>query len=72
MGTGVVLSYAIYLNFTQMGKVPYDILLVQLLIIFTVVFAAAIICTIIPARNASRMPPARQCGISNKFIRELP
>jgi ABC-type lipoprotein release transport system permease subunit len=55
-----------------MGKVPYDILLVQLLIIFTVVFAAAIICTIIPARNASRMPPARQCGISNKFIRELP
>lgn len=56
--TGIALSYAIYLNFTQMGKVPYNIPLIQLLIIFTVVFAAAIICTIIPARNASRMPPA--------------
>ena len=58
LGTGIVLSYAIYLNFTQMGKVPYNIPLMQLLIIFAMVFAAAIICTIVPARNASRMPPA--------------
>ena len=58
LGTGIVLSYAIYLNFTQMGKVPYNIPLIQLLIIFAIVFAAAIICTIVPARNASRMPPA--------------
>ncbi|HXY88197.1 MAG TPA: FtsX-like permease family protein [Candidatus Acidoferrales bacterium] len=58
LGTGIVLSYAIYLNFTQMGKVSYNIPLMQLLIIFTIIFAAAIICTIVPARNASRMPPA--------------
>jgi len=58
LATGIVLSYAIYLNYTQMGKVPYNIPLIQLLIIFSVVFTAAIICTIIPARNASRMPPA--------------
>ena len=58
LGTGIVLSYAVYLTYTQMGKVPYNIPSVQLLIIFAVVFAAAIICTMIPARNASRMPPA--------------
>jgi putative ABC transport system permease protein len=58
LGTGIVLSYAIYLSYTQMGKVPYNVPLIQLLIIFVVVFAAAIICTIIPARNASKMPPA--------------
>ena len=58
LATGVVLSYAIYLSFTQMGKVQYSIPFVQLVLIFILVFVAAIICIIVPARNASRMPPA--------------
>jgi putative ABC transport system permease protein len=58
LATGVVLSYAVYLSFTQMGKVQYSIPLAQIVLIFILVFAAAILCIIVPARNASKMPPA--------------
>ncbi len=58
LATGVVLSYAVHLSFTQMGKVPYSIPVVQIALIFILVFAAAILCIIVPARNASKMPPA--------------
>jgi len=58
LGTGVALSYAIYLSFTQMAKVPFTIPVAQLSIVFAVVYAAAIVCSIVPARNASKIPPA--------------
>jgi putative ABC transport system permease protein len=58
LGTGVALSYAIYLSFTQISKVPFTIPIVQLATVLAVVYVAAIICTIVPARNASKIPPA--------------
>ncbi len=58
LGTGVALSYAIYLSFTQMAKVPFTIPVVQLVTVFAVVYIAAIVCTIVPAHNASKIPPA--------------
>ncbi len=58
LGTGIAQSYAIYLSFTQMKKIPFTIPTVQLAIIFAVVYVAAIVCTVVPARNASKIPPA--------------
>jgi putative ABC transport system permease protein len=58
LSTGLAFSGAIYLSLNQSVKAPFTIPIAQLALVFVSVYLAAILCTIIPARNASRVSPA--------------
>jgi putative ABC transport system permease protein len=57
LSTGLAFSGAIYLSLNQSVKAPFTVPIAQLALVFVAVYLAAIICTIIPARNASRVSP---------------
>ncbi|MGZ7130218.1 MAG: ABC transporter permease [Halobacteriota archaeon] len=54
---GVASSYAAYLSISQPMN-PFTIPVTLLVAIYAIIFAAAIICTIGPARAAATLPPA--------------
>ncbi|MGZ4933484.1 MAG: ABC transporter permease [Halobacteriota archaeon] len=58
VGTGVVLTYGIYLSFSQKETYQFTVPWMQLGAILVAVFVAAIVCIAIPARNAAKIPPA--------------
>ena len=58
VGTGIVLTYGIYLSFAQKDSYQFTVPWVQLVVILLAVFTAAIVCITIPARNAAKIPPA--------------
>lgn len=58
LSTGLAVSGAIYLSLNQSVKAPFTIPIPELALVFAAVYLAAIVCTIIPARNASRISPA--------------
>jgi putative ABC transport system permease protein len=58
LATGLAVSGAIYLSLNQSVKAPFTIPIAQLALVFAAVYLAAIICTIIPVRNASKISPA--------------
>ena len=58
LSTGLAVSGAIYLSLSQSMKAPFTIPIPQLALVFAAVYLAAVVCTIIPARNASRASPA--------------
>ncbi|MDD1721528.1 MAG: FtsX-like permease family protein [Euryarchaeota archaeon] len=58
VGTGVVLTYGIYLSFSQKESYQFTVPWMQLATILVGVFVAAIVCIVIPARNAAKIPPA--------------
>jgi putative ABC transport system permease protein len=58
LSTGLVVSYAIYINLNQTVKVPFTIPVVQVVLVLLIVYLAIAICTAIPARNVSRTLPA--------------
>jgi putative ABC transport system permease protein len=58
LSTGLAVSGAIYLSLNQSVKAPFTIPIPQLALVFAAVYLAAVVCTIIPVRNASRVSPA--------------
>jgi putative ABC transport system permease protein len=58
LSAGLTVSYAIYLSFGEAIKAAFAVPVTTLLTIFSVVYLATVICTVIPARNASRTSPA--------------
>jgi putative ABC transport system permease protein len=58
LSAGVVVSYAIYTNLNQTGKVPFTVPVIQVTLVLLIVYLAIAICTAIPARNVSRTLPA--------------
>jgi putative ABC transport system permease protein len=58
VGTGIVLTYGIYLSFAQKNTYQFTVPWLQLAAILAAVFIAAIVCIAIPARNAAKIPPA--------------
>ena len=58
LSAGLAISGAIYLSLNQSVKAPFTIPIAQLVLVFAAVYLAAIICTIIPVRNASKISPA--------------
>jgi ABC-type antimicrobial peptide transport system permease subunit len=58
LSTGLAVSGAIYLSLSQSMKAPFTIPIPQLALVFAAVYLAAVVCTILPARNASRASPA--------------
>jgi putative ABC transport system permease protein len=58
LSTGLAVSGAVYLSLNQSMKASFTIPIPQLALVFTAVYLAAIICTITPLRNASKISPA--------------
>ncbi len=58
LSTGLAVSGAVYLSLNQSVKASFTIPILQLALVFAAVYLAAIICTIIPLRNASKISPA--------------
>jgi ABC-type antimicrobial peptide transport system permease subunit len=55
--TGIASSYAAYLSISQPTN-PFTIPVMNLVVIYVIIFAAAIVCTLGPARAAAALPPA--------------
>jgi putative ABC transport system permease protein len=58
LSTGLAISGAIYLSLNQAVKAPFTVPVVQLALVFVVVYLGTIVWTIIPARKASLVSPA--------------
>ena len=58
LSAGLTVSYAIYLSFGEAMKAAFAVPVITLLTIFSVVYLSTVICTVIPARDASRASPA--------------